>query len=85
MEGKELIGCWRKLVRANFHLKALDAAISRFREPKTHEIIREFDAQTEEQVFLVKWVDPPATWAAEIGNVLYNLHSALDQRLSRSS
>lgn len=74
----ELDGCWLKVARANFHLKALNAAIVRFRDPATNALFHEFDATTGEHVILVDAIDPPETWSAEIGNVLYNLHSSLD-------
>jgi hypothetical protein len=73
-------GCRLKLERAVLHVETLNKAIQRFREPTTHELVRDFDPETEETVWWVEGIndDPPAAWSPLVGDILHNFHSALD-------
>ncbi len=73
-------GCRLKLERAVAHIETLNEAIQRFRETQTYELIRDVDVATGEDVWWVDGVvdDPPETWSPLIGDILHNLHSALD-------
>lgn len=74
-----LIGASLKMWRAAFHVEMLNAAIERFREPGTYELTSEDDPQTDERVWYAEIKrDAPNTWAPVIGDLLHNLHSALD-------
>ena len=73
------IGASLKMWRAAFHVEMLNAAIERFREPGTYELTSEDDPQTDERVWYAEIKrDAPNTWAPVIGDLLHNLHSALD-------
>jgi hypothetical protein len=73
-------GCRLKLERAVLHVEELNRAIQRFRRTQAHKLIRDFDAETGEDVWWIDGVydDPPSTWSPLIGDILHNLHSALD-------
>jgi hypothetical protein len=73
-------GCRLKLERAVAHLGTLNEEIQRFRRSQSHELIRDFDPQTGEELWWVDGVysDPPDAWSPLIGDILHNLRSALD-------
>src|SRR5579862_8621276 len=74
-----LEGCALKLWRAGFHVETLNAAIERFRQAETYSLTNEDDPKTDERVWYLKVGEqPPETWAPVIGDLLHNLHSALD-------
>jgi len=75
-----LNGCRLKLERAVAHIETLNKAIQRFRETQSHELVRDFDAETGEDVWWIDGIydDPPVAWSPLVGDILHNLHSALD-------
>ncbi len=74
-----LDGCRLKLERAVAHIESLNEAIQRLRQAPPNKPVCELDPQTGEYVWWVEGTDdPPARWSPVIGDILHNLHSALN-------
>lgn len=74
-----LIGPKLKIERANEHVTDLHAFIIKFMESNPTEIITERDPQGIQDWYVFRWTaNPPERISIIIGEVLYNLRSALD-------
>ena len=75
-----LDGCRIKIARAHKQLNELAAAIDRFvKEQDTNAVVLDIDNDRRELVATFRLLDsPPALWAVIIGEILYDLRSALD-------
>jgi hypothetical protein len=74
----DLDGVRIKIARAQLHLRALREGLDEFARSKPYSIVVETDPKTGDQLFKV--TDEPAVPPdfPEIGDILYNLRSALD-------
>lgn len=75
----DLSGAYRKVERAKRKLADLDQVLKAAFDPARYRIVGKFDPETAKHVYRVydlPVVDPE--WALEIGEVLYQLRSALD-------
>jgi hypothetical protein len=77
-----LIGTVRKVNRAQAHLEALKEPIERFREERPNRLTKEFKSEGKGRYLYIYYAEPerlpPPEWSVEMGEVLYNLQSALD-------
>ena len=72
---------WLKVIRAKEHLDALYAEILEFlrTDPQPYAIQPEHNREGSEYVFHFKVNrEPPTEWSVAVGDVTYNLRSALD-------
>ena len=83
----ELVSCHAKLARAQERLQQLATAIRDWRQPDPYRLVREEEAGAKnytEYVYRVKVLrQPPLDWSVTIGEILYNVHSALDHLANR--
>lgn len=74
-----LAGCFTKLARAGAHLEALKAAIADLFGSEPDRVWGEFDLAAGEYVFRAqRRLAVPLEWSAMVGDVVHNLHAALD-------
>ena len=76
----QLESCREKITRANKHIDEIDGLIKGFFESKPYEIVLKKDVPTAGRLSYRLQIlkEPPAGWGPVIGDVLYNLRSALD-------
>jgi hypothetical protein len=75
----QLDGCFVKLARAGAHLDALRTAIEQFFGPDPEHIPGEFDLGSGHYIFRARRaIAVPLEWSAIIGDVVHNVHAALD-------
>jgi hypothetical protein len=77
---RPLADAWAKYKRADAHADALHREISVYRESDTVNIVHDGDPETGEYVFRVELSEEPPLrrWGLTVGDILHNLHSALD-------
>lgn len=77
---RALADAWAKMLWADRHADALYCETSRTVERKTARIAHHIEPQTGDHVFWMKLSEEPPLreWGLIIGDVLHNLHSALD-------
>ena len=74
-----LVGVFLKIRRANRHLADLDEAIKTALDRDRYSFTLEFDPQTNSHVYTAHGVPAiDADWSLIVGEILYNLRSALD-------
>jgi hypothetical protein len=75
-----LADAWAKYKRADAHADALHREVSLFSEADAIKIIHDGDLETGDYVFWVELLEEPPLreWGLTVGDILHNLHSALD-------
>ena len=77
-----LRGAVRKLERARSHLETLHEPVERFREERPNRLSKEFVSEGKGKWLWIYYAEPeqlpPAEWSLAMGELLYNLQSALD-------
>jgi hypothetical protein len=82
MPRDRLEGCLLKFGRSYQQFQALDGQIAHFLKGKPYTVVREFDPNTREATYRLRIRERcPLVWSVMIGEIVYNLRSALDHAL----
>ena len=74
-----LIGVRLKIERAKQHIRDLDEQIRAFVERDPYQVVAESDRKGGDQIFRLRVIEEiPARWAVIVGEMAYQLRSALD-------
>jgi hypothetical protein len=87
MNNQSLLSSARvKVVRAYKQLNELESEVQMFSERKPYRIIRESDFNSRDEILIYEPTElMPLEWSTIIGEILYNLRSALDQAVHELS
>lgn len=77
---RAVVGIRLKLRRAQSHLQRLDAEIGAYSTREPYAVMGEFSLDRREYVLRFREMErPPITWGILVGELIHNLHSALEQ------